>query len=85
MYVFLLHEGVRLLGRSVLVFSLNLVGPTDHISKIHKICKKTTATYRILLTLRKEYLYITTAKYFHTSDITGFSKSLIVSSLVGTL
>ena len=35
---------VRLLGRSVLVFSFNFVGPTDHITKMHKIFWK-IATY----------------------------------------
>ena len=56
-YEFSLQEGVRLVGRSVLVFSLNLlIGPTDHITKMHEICRKTTATDRILLTSGKEYL-----------------------------
>ena len=42
---FSLLEGVRLLGRFVLVFSLNLVGPSDHITKMHEICRKPTAYY----------------------------------------
>ena len=35
----------RQFGRSVLVLSLNLVGPTDHITKIQKICRKTAVYY----------------------------------------
>ena len=83
---FSLRKGDRLLGRSVLVFSLNLVGPTYHITKMHKICRKTTANKRILLTLGKEIsklnISVTTAKYFHTSDIIFFGKGLIVSTLI---
>ena len=50
---FSLHEGVRLFGRSAFVFSLNLVGPADHITKVHDTCRKTD---RKLLTSGKEYL-----------------------------
>ena len=35
----------RLLRRSDLVFYLNLVGPTDNITKMHKIRRKTAAYY----------------------------------------
>ena len=56
MYGFSLHEGVQLIGISVLVFSLNLVVPIDHITQMHKICRKTIATDSILSTLGKEYL-----------------------------
>ena len=42
----------RLLRRSVLVFSLNLVRPTDHITKMQKMWEYR----RILLTSGKEYL-----------------------------
>ena len=43
MYGFSLHEVVPTTRRSVLVFSLNLVRPTDHITKMHNICGKTVA------------------------------------------
>ena len=84
-YWFSLHKGVWLLGRSVIVFSLNLAGSTDHTTKMHKIWRKTAATsayYWHRKGIFRLNILVTTAKYFHTSDLICFCKSLIVSTLV---
>ena len=47
---------------------------------MHNMFRKTLANDCILLTLRKEIF--TTAKYFNTSDIICFCKSLVVSTLL---
>ena len=80
---FSLHEGVWLLGRSFLVFSLNLYWA---YWLIYKDFSENRRNWPHIIVIGKGKfklnILITTARYFYTSDITGFCNSLIVFTLL---
>ena len=78
---------LRTLAQNVRIFiawllGKSLVGPTDHIIKMHKICRKTASYYCLGKRIFRLNISVTTDKYFHTSNIICFCKSVIVSTLV---